>query len=69
MPRLSGFEIFDQLHADSDHSATPVLFISAAVGHYEAEFRSRGITDVISKPFDLNDLLDRVRQICPPPGD
>ena len=69
MPRLSGFEIFDQLHAEPAARTTPVLFISAAVGHYESEFRARGITDVIAKPFDLNDLLDRVHQLCPPPGD
>ncbi len=64
MPRLNGFEIYDQLHADTANDPTPVLFISAAVDHYEADFRSRGITDVIAKPFDLNDLLDRVRAIC-----
>ncbi|MEP7004150.1 MAG: response regulator [Chloroflexota bacterium] len=66
MPRLSGFEIYDQLNADTAGNTTPVLFVSAAVGHYEADFRSRGITDVIAKPFDLNDLLDRVRAICVP---
>ena len=68
MPGLSGFEIFDQLRAGTANRTTPVLFISAAVGHYGSEFRARGITDVIAKPFDLNDLLDRVRQICPLPA-
>ena len=43
----------------------PVLFISAAAGQFEKEFEERGITDVISKPFDLNDLLERVRVLCP----
>jgi DNA-binding response OmpR family regulator len=47
-------------------AAPPILFISAAVGHYAAEFASRGITEVIAKPFDLTDFLDRVRAICPP---
>ena len=69
MPRLSGFEIFDRLRAEPAGRPMPVLFISAAVGHYESEFRAREITDVIAKPFDLNDLLDRVHQLCPPPGD
>ncbi len=69
MPRLSGFEIFDRLHAEPADRTMPVLFISAAVGHYEAEFRARGITEVIAKPFDLNALLDRLHQICPPPSD
>jgi DNA-binding response OmpR family regulator len=46
----------------------PILFISAAVGHYADDFASRGITDVIAKPFDLNDFLARVEAICPPRG-
>ena len=32
---------------------------------FEAEFRRRGVTSVLTKPFDLNDLLDRVRELCP----
>jgi len=68
MPRLSGFEIFDRLHAEPVARTTPVLFISAAVGHYESDFLARGITDVIAKPFDLSDLLDRVHQLCRSPG-
>ena len=33
---------------------------------FEKEFSERGIKDVVAKPFDLNDLLDRVRVLCPP---
>jgi len=66
MPGLSGFEIYDQIRAQPETANMPVLFISAAVGHYTRELASRNITDVISKPFDLNDLLDRVRAACPP---
>jgi DNA-binding response OmpR family regulator len=66
MPGLSGFEIYDRLRAGPAAGRLPILFISAAVGHYAEEFAIRGITDVIAKPFDLNDLLDRIRAICPP---
>jgi len=66
MPGLSGFEVYDRLRAGSAVAEPPILFISAAVGHYAAEFASRGITEVIAKPFDLTDFLDRVRAICPP---
>jgi len=37
----------------------------AAAGQFESEFQERGIADVITKPFDLNDLLERVRVLCP----
>jgi DNA-binding response OmpR family regulator len=43
----------------------PVLFVSAATNQYDSDFAQRGIKDVISKPFDLNDLLARVRILCP----
>jgi DNA-binding response OmpR family regulator len=68
MPGLSGFEIFDQLRSAPATAGMPILFISAAVGHYADDFASRGITDVIAKPFDLNDFLARVEAICPPRG-
>jgi DNA-binding response OmpR family regulator len=68
MPGLSGFEIFDQLRSAPATAGMPILFISAAVGHYADDFALRGITDVIAKPFDLTDFLARVEAICPPRG-
>jgi DNA-binding response OmpR family regulator len=65
MPGLSGFEVFDRVRAEPEIRDMPVLFVSAATNQFENEFRERGIKDVISKPFDLNDLLDRVRVLCP----
>jgi DNA-binding response OmpR family regulator len=65
MPGLDGFEVFDRVRADTDIRNMPVLFVSAATNQYEQDFARRGIDDVISKPFDLNDLLDRVRVLCP----
>jgi DNA-binding response OmpR family regulator len=65
MPGLNGFEVFDRVRADTDIRDMPVLFVSAATSQYDSDFAQRGIKDVISKPFDLNDLLDRVRVLCP----
>jgi DNA-binding response OmpR family regulator len=65
MPGLNGFEVFDRVRADTDIRDMPVLFVSAATNQFEGEFAERDIKDVISKPFDLNDLLDRVRVLCP----
>jgi DNA-binding response OmpR family regulator len=66
MPGLNGFEVFDRVRADTDIRDMPVLFVSAATNQHDGDFAQRGIKDVISKPFDLNDLLDRVRVLCPP---
>jgi len=65
MPGLSGFEVYDRLRADPRTTSLAVLFISAAVGHFSEDLLRRGITDVIAKPFDLNDFLARVRALCP----
>lgn len=66
MPGLNGFEIYDKVREDPDIRSMPVLFVSAAAAQFEEELQKRSITDVIAKPFDLNDLLDRVRALCPP---
>jgi CheY-like chemotaxis protein len=65
MPGLNGFEVFDRVRADTDIRDMPVLFVSAATNQYDGDFAQRSIREVISKPFDLNDLLDRVRVLCP----
>lgn len=65
MPRLSGFEVYDQLRAEPRTATMPVLFISAAVDHFAEDLLRRGITDVIAKPFDLTEFLARVQALCP----
>ena len=66
MPGLNGFEVFDRVRGDNDIRNMPVLFVSAASGQFADEFERRAIKDIIAKPFDLNDLLDQVRVLCPP---
>jgi two-component system, OmpR family, phosphate regulon response regulator PhoB len=66
MPGLSGFEVFDRLRADPTIKHVPVLFMSAAAASHRDEFAKRGITDILEKPFDLNDLIDRIKKLCPP---
>jgi DNA-binding response OmpR family regulator len=66
MPGLTGFEVYDRVQSDPDIKTMPVLFVSAATTGYEQEIKSRKIENVIDKPFDLNELLDRVRLLCPP---
>jgi DNA-binding response OmpR family regulator len=65
MPGLTGFEVYDRVQSDPDIKAMPVLFVSAATAAYKEEIKTRKIENVIDKPFDLNELLDRVRLLCP----
>lgn len=65
MPGLNGFEVYDRILADPNITDMPVLFMSAAVAAYDEDFAKRGITNIVSKPFDLNDLVARVKLLCP----
>ena len=65
MPGLSGLEVYDRVHEDANIREMPVLFVSANTPMFDTEFRRRKITTVLTKPFDLNDLLQRVRELCP----
>lgn len=66
MPGLNGFEVYDKVRDDPEINNMPVLFVSAAAAQFEGELAKRQISDIIAKPFDLNDLLSRVRALCPP---
>lgn len=66
MPGLSGIEVFDRVRADPEVRNMPVLFVTAAIQDYQRQFQDRKVAGVISKPFDLNDLLAKVRALCPP---
>jgi DNA-binding response OmpR family regulator len=65
MPGLNGLEVYDRVREETGIREMPVLFVSANLPQYEREFKSRNITTVLTKPFDLNDLLERVRSLCP----
>lgn len=65
MPGLNGLEVYDRVREDTGIRNMPVLFVSANVRPFDREFKRRKITDVLRKPFDLNDLLQRVRVLCP----
>ena len=65
MPGLSGLEVYDRVRADDGIRDMPVLFVSANLPQFDGEFRRRNITSVLTKPFDLNDLLQHVRLLCP----
>jgi len=65
MPGLNGLEVYDRVREDATIRDMPVLFVSANLPQFAREFKRRKITSVLTKPFDLNDLLDRVRSLCP----
>ncbi|MFH1995437.1 MAG: response regulator [Candidatus Omnitrophota bacterium] len=64
MPGMDGFEVTEKLRADERTRLIPVVLVTALK---ETEDRIRGIKagcdDFISKPFDKDELLARVRSL------
>lgn len=62
MPGLNGIEVCEKLRQSSETQHIPVIMLSAA-SHLENRIRSfdLGADDFISKPFDTEELLSRIR--------
>ncbi len=63
MPHLGGYAVLETVRADPQFSGVPVLLFSAAMNE---EARGiglrRGATEVLAKPFDLEQLRGAVRR-------
>lgn len=65
LPDVSGWDILQSLKLDAKTSAIPVLVCSAAVQELrslDAQLGRMGV-DVLIKPFAIDTLLDKVRQL------
>jgi DNA-binding response OmpR family regulator len=66
LPGMSGIELYDRLQKDVRLRDVPVMFETAVSREHGAEFRKRGIRNVLQKPFDLNELIASVKELAPP---
>jgi DNA-binding response OmpR family regulator len=66
LPGMSGLELYDRLHLDERLRSVPVMFETAVSTEHGAEFRRRGIRNVLHKPFDLDELIESVKELAPP---
>lgn len=66
IPGQPPFAVLDLLDGDASFGAIPVLLCTGAVQDIEAQrdnLRRPG-RDVLFKPFDITDLLDRIARLC-----
>lgn len=62
MPEIGGFEVMDTLHKDARLCKIPVIFLTAdRSAETEIECFRVGANDYISKPFEPNVMLSRIR--------
>jgi DNA-binding response OmpR family regulator len=62
MPVMDGFEVMQGLKEIEKGWALPVLVVTAQPGHRLRALRA-GARDFMSKPFDLGEMLRRVRNL------
>jgi len=64
MPDLDGWETFNRLRAISFLQDVPIVFLtSVGVSDGEEHAQQIGAADYITKPFDNEDLLNRIEKI------
>lgn len=62
LPEMDGVEAARHIHAMPKLSGTPIFVVSAFVTRsVEAEVRAAGCVEVFSKPFEVEELLKKVR--------
>ena len=59
MPGVSGLQLLDRIRSLAPK--IPVLLMTGFGSIYRNQMIDRGATDLISKPFDLNELLSKVK--------
>jgi putative two-component system response regulator len=62
MPGMDGFEVMEELKGIDPDGPLPVLVITAQPGH-KLRALEAGARDFVSKPFDVAEVLARVRNI------
>ncbi len=66
MPRRDGFSVLRELRADGRISGLPVIVVTAIFGLSERLYATElGAVDYVTKPFELDELLSRVRSLLP----
>lgn len=64
MPRRDGFSVLRELRADGRISHLPVIVVTAIFGMSERLYATElGAADYVTKPFELDDLVSRVRAL------
>lgn len=63
LPRMTGFDLYDQLHALCDLRHTSFLLITAYPQQHVYQARGTRHLSIIEKPFELDVLLSLVDQL------
>jgi len=62
-PGLNGLDVFDLLRSDLRLQGVPVLFLTGLPERAETATAATGVHEILSKPFDVNDLIARAKRL------
>lgn len=62
MPDVNGFELLDRLRRDSPKLLSRVIIMTGAAQRVVDQVNANGVWTLIRKPFDIHDLLGKVRE-------
>lgn len=64
MPVLSGFEVCELLRQDPRFANIPIMIVSASDDpESKSKARAAGATDYLTKPFGVDELLEKIREL------
>jgi CheY-like chemotaxis protein len=65
MPGMSGYEVCEQIRATPELAAKPILLMTGSFEPFdENKAKSCGADDFISKPFESQQIISKVTELC-----
>jgi two-component system response regulator GlrR len=58
---MDGIRLYDEMHRSNELQAIPAIITTASLESHMQELEERGLVG-LAKPFDIDDLLDTVKQ-------
>jgi putative two-component system response regulator len=64
MPHMNGFQVLEKLKTEINNELPPIIFLTAELAaDHRARAFEQGVLDFISKPFNRQELVARVRNL------
>jgi CheY-like chemotaxis protein len=63
LPGLNGIDVFDLMRSVPSWHGIPVLFITGSPEKAEHAIAPSGVHEVLAKPFEIDDLIQRVQRL------
>ena len=63
MPEIDGWQVFAKLKENPEWREIPIVFLTAKIDEYSKGFGKLSADDYIEKPFEVEDLKERINKI------